>query len=291
MELNKLAKFKTSVYYRTVLFRPNMEEFIEQSMESLILNSEYIDNLFISYNDDIFKVDFSKLKGVFKNKANLIFIKDDTPTNFRSFELGIKSFMNFFEDMPDKPKLLTFLDGDDAFHPDGLKIRVENGNHGVQLSRLDTIQYQSNKDGWVETGRSRSNYRPTDRLSILYRNSAFTSGLTVTRRFVETVLLKALNRLSGQTWDMLHEDWLTWALGMVLELDSFVETPTGIYRSFGFARKEKYPEDAEVREGLCRLMTAKAIKSALVDLGRVDLVKKVHTALVDISYSGFKINF
>jgi hypothetical protein len=269
------------------MFRPNMAEFIEKSMESLILNRDYIDNLIISKNDSIFEVDFSKLEAAFDGAATITYVEDTTTTNYRSFELGVNKFL----ELPGNSKLLTFLDGDDAFYPGGLKNRVENKNHGVQLSRLDTIQYKYFNSSWSEIGRTRSNYSPTDRLSIFYRNSAFTSGLILTRRFIERVLIKVFSRLSGQTWDLLHEDWLTWALAMILELDSFNPSITGVYRSFGFVRKEKYPEDAEVREGLCRLMTSKAIKTALVELGKEDLVKQVHTATVDISYSSFKINF
>lgn len=268
------------------MFRKDMTEYIKASMESLLLNSDYIDTVIVAYNNAIFPFDAKGFREMMPNKVNLVFVEDKTTTNFRSFELGVRKFLEL-----KNTKTLTFLDGDDSLLSNGLKIRLESPNPGVQLSRLENIQYSFGEKGWYEVGRTRSNYRPTDRLSILYRNSAFSSGLTVTKRFVDNYLIPALNLLKDQTFDMVYEDWLTWALGMMLELDSFVFTPTGIYRFFGFARKESIPQVAEIREGLSRLLTPQAIMFVLSHLDKADLVKKPLTAIVDISYSSFAVKY
>ena len=280
-------KFKTSVLYRTVLFRQDMKEFIEKSIESLILNYEYIDNIILLKNDKINSWDFSKLYNVLKGKVNIIEVVDETLTNYRSFELGVKTFVN----LPDKPKLLSFLDADDAYLPGGLKMRIETKNVGVQLSRLETIEYKHNNDGWAEIGRTRSNYMPSFRQSARYRNSAFSSGLIVTRRFIENAVLKAFERLESQMFDMIHEDFLIWSLAQLLDNADFLVECTGIYRRFGFVRKEKYPQDADAREVICRENTMYALNEVLKELGQKELIKDTITGLLDVSYSGLKINF
>lgn len=282
------TRIKTSVLYRTVMYRQSMQEYIERSMESLILNHEYIDNIIILKNDKISYWDFSKLHNLLDGKVNIYEIEDHTSTNFSSFRLGVETFLK----LPGAPRLLSLLDGDDAYLPGGLKVRVESKNSGVQNSRLDTIEYKQMKDSWVETGRTRSNYMPSFIQAARYKNSAFSTGLTITRRFIESVLLKAFERIEGvQIYDFIYEDFLLWSLAQLLNQADFVFEPTGIYRKFGFVRKEKRPEDASVREAICNSLTAIVIEFVMDALGKREIVKDTITGVMDISYSGVAVKF